>query len=78
MTETRKSIPRQIDDALIRPPPRTIFDRADQGWEQLSKELRHFRTLSTFQQIIVVLFITGTTLVIISVLINWFGWIGWV
>jgi len=53
MIETRKSIPRQIDDALRRPLPRTIFERADQGWEQLSKDLRHFRTLSTFQQIIV-------------------------
>jgi len=76
MTETRRSIPRQIDDALKRP-PKSLFDRADQGWNQLSKDLRHFRTLSTLQQIILVLFLIGTVLVIMSVLINWFGWIGW-
>jgi hypothetical protein len=78
MTETHKrAIPSQIDDALKRPPPKTLWERADAGWEQLAKDVRHFRTLSTLQQIIVVLFITGITLVIMSVLIHWFGWIGW-
>jgi hypothetical protein len=70
-----KSIMRRLDDSIKRPANFDgIMNRANQGWEMLAKDISRFRTLSPLNQILLVLILTGTILIIYSLIANLLPW----
>jgi hypothetical protein len=64
-----KSMMRRLDDSMKRPANfDDIMNRANQGWEMLAKDISRFRTLSPLSQILLVLILTGTILIIFSLI----------
>jgi hypothetical protein len=70
-----KSMMRRLDDSMKRPANFDgIMNRANQGWEILAKDITRFRTLSPLNQILLVLILTGTILIMYSLIANMLPW----
>ena len=70
-----RSMMRRLDDSLKKPANFDgIMNRAEKGWQQMAQDVSRFRTLSLLHQIIFILILTGTVLIVFSLIAHLLPW----